>query len=658
MKHIYPGSKHYSFQTSVKMYDSLDTLKSVTLLLDPDGLEISISWDIPSNIVTKSNDLKDYIIFHESESGSENDGVDTWRITFALEFNWSYPAEKQTNAQMISESTGGYKDFDIYLNVFVFENDLEFEGQFKITDSKGMDIEENSWIPALETLTCSGLTVIFENSIDQGAPVYPDLTDLMYRIQEETSGNFWQAPVEPGEPLEMEIISSSLSTENVRYKLTLIGLPSNIELISNIEYVLNVDAEPLLFYDYVPSNSDSIFESTKIKCGVSLEDKGGSGVDLDSIEYAMSIHGTLNYGKWISVNSDQIKISTTGNVIDVSIELIFNNGTDNYVKWRARDNAGNGDINGYYESLDTQIKIDVSSITYYSPQIVLDYPKNHWIFEYNEEITFSAIGTYDPDNEELSYLWTSNISGELSTEEWFQLKLEPGVHLISLQVYDGQGHSASTSVEITVLPEESDVVSNNVEDKQGLVFDSTGATAGTATCILIILVYFFGGTEVGKYKLLGFAIPLYSKLTKKMVLDHETRGIIRGYILANPGDHFTSIKNHIGLKNGTLAYHLKILERENLIKSHRDGIFKRFYPMNVKISKDLVHMSKQEIILNTIIENPGVTRKDLANMIGLSRQVVNYHSKGLIQAGLIRSEKYGKKIQYYANEPISPDINQ
>jgi predicted transcriptional regulator len=206
---------------------------------------------------------------------------------------------------------------------------------------------------------------------------------------------------------------------------------------------------------------------------------------------------------------------------------------------------------------------------------------------------------------------------------------------------------------LTVEPRE--FLESSIADDEGgvMVWETPQATYGTFTVLLIALLYFFTGTEIGKYKFLGLAIPLYSKLTKRMVLDHETRGMIRGYIIANPGDHFTSIKKHIGLKNGTLAYHLKILERENIIKSHRDGIFKRFYPINAPVSPDMVHLSKQEMILNKVIENPGISRKDLALAVGLSRQVVNYHSKGLIQAGLIRSEKYGKRIQYYATEPMS-----
>ena len=59
------------------------------------------------------------------------------------------------------------------------------------------------------------------------------------------------------------------------------------------------------------------------------------------------------------------------------------------------------------------------------------------------------------------------------------------------------------------------------------------------------------------------------------------------------------------LKNGALAYHLKTLEREDLIKSQTDGKFKRFYPyeMNVPnratklttMRKNIVERIKEEM---------------------------------------------------------------
>jgi predicted transcriptional regulator len=164
-----------------------------------------------------------------------------------------------------------------------------------------------------------------------------------------------------------------------------------------------------------------------------------------------------------------------------------------------------------------------------------------------------------------------------------------------------------------------------------------------------ILVIIFG-TEVGFVTMLYSLVFLYSKLSQKKVEDHEVRGLIRGYILANPGDHYSSIKKKLNLNNGTLAYHLKILEEREYIRSRRDGIYKRYYPMRMRIDPHSTPLSTQEMILNLIIENPGVSRRDVARGLEISRQVVNYHTKVLVNSGLITYKRDNGATVYYVVE--------
>ncbi len=103
---------------------------------------------------------------------------------------------------------------------------------------------------------------------------------------------------------------------------------------------------------------------------------------------------------------------------------------------------------------------------------------------------------------------------------------------------------------------------------------------------LIVISIMFGFTEPGKYRILLLFLPLYTRLNKDEILDQSTKENIHGYIIANPGEHYNVIRKRLNIRNGTLAYHLNVLKREKLIKSRRDGIYKRFYP---------AEMSKSEI---------------------------------------------------------------
>jgi len=172
---------------------------------------------------------------------------------------------------------------------------------------------------------------------------------------------------------------------------------------------------------------------------------------------------------------------------------------------------------------------------------------------------------------------------------------------------------------------------------------------GGMTTISGILILIFG-TEVGFVSFLYTLVFLYSKLSRKKVEDHEVRGLIRGYILANPGDHYSNIKKKLNLNNGTLAYHLKILEEREYIRSRRDGIYKRYYPERMRIDPSSAPLSTQERILNKVIENPGISRRDVAKGLQISRQVVNYHTKVLVNSGLITYRRDNGATIYFVVE--------
>ncbi|MCU0798906.1 MAG: winged helix-turn-helix transcriptional regulator [Candidatus Thermoplasmatota archaeon] len=184
---------------------------------------------------------------------------------------------------------------------------------------------------------------------------------------------------------------------------------------------------------------------------------------------------------------------------------------------------------------------------------------------------------------------------------------------------------------------------------QGLLYLMFGATAGLLGMLLLTILL----TEVGFVTILSAVMSAYSKLSKKDILNHEIRGLIRGYIIANPGDHYSSIKRNLDLNNGTLAYHLRVLEQNGLIKSMYDGIYKRYYPANVNISKLKKNISKQEEIFNIILENPGITMEQIGRNIGVSRQVVNYHVKNLIRAGSISYQRDDKSARFFSSENIA-----
>ena len=170
------------------------------------------------------------------------------------------------------------------------------------------------------------------------------------------------------------------------------------------------------------------------------------------------------------------------------------------------------------------------------------------------------------------------------------------------------------------------------------------------TLILIGLAF---STEHGKYALFQFLyVPLYSRIKKDRVLDNFTRGIIYGFIMSNPGVHYNFIKQKLGLNNGSIVYHLTVLERQELIKSERVGLYKRFYPVGRSMSESgLMELNEtQEMLLELLKDSPGLTQRELADRTGISARVINYHIGLLQRARLIRLERIGKITKCFATE--------
>lgn len=174
---------------------------------------------------------------------------------------------------------------------------------------------------------------------------------------------------------------------------------------------------------------------------------------------------------------------------------------------------------------------------------------------------------------------------------------------------------------------------------------------------LAIVALGAGVTESGKYAILKFAaVPLYSRVKKEEVLDHFVRGQIYGYIMSHPGQHYNAIKQELRVTNGTLSHHLKTLEMQGFIKSHRDGTYKRFYPVGATLAKNKgIRLSDLQLgILDNLRQSPGMTQSEVAKAMGMSQQSVSYNLNILCRNDIIRFERSGVRKHYYINEE-APD---
>ena len=197
------------------------------------------------------------------------------------------------------------------------------------------------------------------------------------------------------------------------------------------------------------------------------------------------------------------------------------------------------------------------------------------------------------------------------------------------------------------------VIQNKVNVRHVTVLRTPYPPYTVALSILLVVVVVgligLGATEPGMYWMLPFFVVLYSRIKNVEALDHYTRGRIMGYLQANPGEHYNSIREELKIQNGVLAYHLKVLEREGYIRSRRDRILKRFYPSDAKVPEPI---SVEEQIIGAIRRNPGITQIEIAQKTGLAPSTINRVLHQQEQAGSVVLVRDGRQVRcHLVKEP-------
>jgi len=212
----------------------------------------------------------------------------------------------------------------------------------------------------------------------------------------------------------------------------------------------------------------------------------------------------------------------------------------------------------------------------------------------------------------------------------------PGRYTVTLTVRDAAGNNGTQAQSVDVAP----------------------APAGDLTLPTILLSAlalaagaWYGGTDRGWAALLHFLIlPLYTRIRDEKVLDQFTRGQIYGYVRVHPGDSFTDLKRNLQLENGVLAYHLQVLEKEGLVRSRTKGTRRLYFSLeSVPVEDGGLHELQQRMI-EVLAAKPGLTVRELADALGVSRQLAIYHLRALTSQGKARVARDGFKIKCYAQE--------
>lgn len=131
----------------------------------------------------------------------------------------------------------------------------------------------------------------------------------------------------------------------------------------------------------------------------------------------------------------------------------------------------------------------------------------------------------------------------------------------------------------------------------------------------------------------------------------DTKSIILKYINSVPGIRYRELLRLTGLPNGTLEYHLKILERSHTVSVERlDGRRARYYPICIPADETKIlgyirnNVARQIIFF--ILEHDLCTFNEILEHIKKAASTASWHLKRLSEAGLIMIT-YGQEYQLY-----------
>ena len=130
--------------------------------------------------------------------------------------------------------------------------------------------------------------------------------------------------------------------------------------------------------------------------------------------------------------------------------------------------------------------------------------------------------------------------------------------------------------------------------------------------------------------LIALVSPLLARM-KKNREDLLTRGRLLGFLEANPGIHFSALRDGLGLANGVTAYHLHTLESAGQVISWRDGKLRRYAVSS--LTQEEVSRIKNPIIgtrlaiLEVLSDSGsiGMSGGELQKKLEISRQLLSHH---------------------------------
>ncbi len=174
-----------------------------------------------------------------------------------------------------------------------------------------------------------------------------------------------------------------------------------------------------------------------------------------------------------------------------------------------------------------------------------------------------------------------------------------------------------------------------------------GAT-GTVIASTALLAYYW--PRASWITTIGL-MPLYSRIKKDDLLNHDVRRALFNLVKDDPGIHAHALSEASETGWGTTVYHLRRLEKNGFVTSEKKGRYRRFFPASgfLERTREVLSLLQNDTtnqVAKTILEDPGLNQSSICEKLDISPSLANWHINRLLDAELVERNRQGRTVHY------------
>jgi len=139
------------------------------------------------------------------------------------------------------------------------------------------------------------------------------------------------------------------------------------------------------------------------------------------------------------------------------------------------------------------------------------------------------------------------------------------------------------------------------------------------------------------------------------LLMHPLRREIYQLMCENPGSYFYEIVSALDTPQGTLSWHLRMLEKDGLIKSDKFAGKRLYFPKMLRSESAerayaILKNGTAAKVFDQIVNNAGCYQSEIAEKLSIHHDTVRHHITRLAEAELIEIIRDGRTVKYFVGD--------